>query len=100
MSNVLEYVAAGLGVIAGAAGGISWVHRRGVKRGMDSACELRIKEDIRGVKAEVVDMKVQGDKEHKEIKGEIQTIHSKIDKVQGSQDIIQDLIKHSLSKTD
>lgn len=87
---VLEYVATGLGVIAGVASGVAYVYRRGKSDGIDHACERRIKEDIQGVKAEVISMKEEGEIVHKELS-------QKIDTIKGSQDIILDLFKHNLT---
>jgi hypothetical protein len=87
---VLEYVATGLGIIAGIVSGILFIYRRGHNAGMDSACELRIKEDIRVVKEEIISIKESWELAHNEL-------NKKIDNIKGSQDIILDLFKHNIT---
>jgi hypothetical protein len=87
---VIEYVATAMGIIAGAAGGIAYVYRRGHSDGIDNACELRIKEDIRVVKEEIISIKESWELAHNEL-------NKKIDNIKGSQDIILDLFKHNIT---
>lgn len=61
---MIEYVAAGLGVIAGVASVAAFVYRRGIGAGIDSACEKRIKADIADLKDTVIKMEQHGDEIH------------------------------------
>jgi hypothetical protein len=58
--------------------------------GVDNACELRIKEDIRVVKEEIISIKESWELAHNEL-------NKKIDNIKGSQDIILDLFKHNIT---
>lgn len=89
---MLEYVSVVLGVIAGITTAVAYVYRRGRTDGIDNACELRIKEDVQSVKAEIKNMETKGDREHKEIYNKMAIIDSKIDRVVGSVDIIKELV--------
>ena len=63
-SFVIEYVAAGLGVIAGVASVAAFIYRRGVSSGLDNACEKRIRDDFADLKDTVIKMEAHGDEIH------------------------------------
>jgi hypothetical protein len=103
---VLEYVSISLGIIAAIAGTLAWVYRRGHSDGLDSADEQSIKKDISGldtkieeVKTEQVSLRKHDDKVHGEIFTNIQRIDSKIDKLQGSSEVIQKLFRDHIAKS-
>lgn len=83
---VIEYIAVGLGIVAGIAATIAYIYRRGISQGIDTACGKRIEDKLDKLKKE-------GDTVHKELKNEIHEINGKIDKLTGSFEIIKELIK-------
>ncbi len=85
---VLEYIVVGLAVITGIAATIAYIYRRGISQGIDTACGKRIEDKIDKLQTD-------GDNIHKELKEEIHEIHGKIDKLTGSFETFQELIKHN-----
>ena len=79
---MIEYVAVGLGVIAGISGVLAWFYHRGFNSGLDNACETRIKDKIE-------EHMKEDEATHKEIFAKIDRVESKIDVISGSFDIIK-----------
>ena len=75
---MIEYVAVGLGVIAGVCGVLAWVYHRGVNSGIDSACEKRIKDKIEDVGKKVDDHMEDDRKTHKDIFDKIDEVKTLI----------------------
>ena len=71
---MLEYVAVGLGVIAGIASVTAFVYRRGVNSGFDSACETRIKDEVKAVGVKVDKHIEHDDKIHAKLFDEIKEV--------------------------
>ena len=97
---MLEYVTAGLGVIAGISAAIAYVYRKGKSDGMDDACENRIKKDIHDLGEKVDANAKANDTVHAQLFSNVKDIGTKIDKLQGSSEVIQELITNHLTKKD
>jgi hypothetical protein len=95
---VFEYIATILAVATGIAGAAAFIYKRGHIDGIDSACEQRIKEDIRGLKESVDDMGRDKDEAHKEIFTKISDVDSKVDQIKGSVDVMKDLLNGHLTQ--
>jgi hypothetical protein len=61
---MLEYVVGGLAILSAILALLAWVFHKGESKGMDSACERNIKNDIAGLKTELGEMEKRGDKIH------------------------------------
>ena len=95
---MLEYITIGLAVISGVTGVLAWIYKRGHKDGIDSACEKRIKEDIKAVEKSVEIITKEKREEHKQIYNKISDVDSKVDEIKGSVDIMKDLLSGHINK--
>ncbi len=97
---MIEYIAVGLAVIAGISATTAFIYRKGKSDGMDSQCERRIKQSINDLGKKVDKNATDSDKVHGELFSNIKEIGSKMDKLQGSSDVIKDLITQHITKQD
>jgi hypothetical protein len=95
---VFEYIATLFAVATGVAGTVAFIYKRGHRDGIDSACEQRIKEDIRGLKESVDTIGIEKETAHKEIFTKISDVDSKVDQIKGSVDVMKDLLNGHLTR--
>jgi hypothetical protein len=80
-----EIISIFLGVTTAIAGTLAYAYKRGKIAGLDTACGKRIE-------TKIDDMKKEGDQVHKELKTELNVIHSKIDHLTGSFETFKHLL--------
>lgn len=95
---LLEYVTVGLAILAAIAATVAFIYRKGRTDGIDNACEDRIKESIADVKTTMEKDSKENNATHKLIFSNMSKIESKIDNIQGSQEVIKDLITRHITK--
>ena len=95
---MIEYITVGLGVTTGIATVIAVVYKRGIHEGMDTACEVQIKKDIKLIKTDLSDAKEEAINEHKEIRDDITNMRSDISEIKGSTTVIKELITKYVTK--
>lgn len=95
---MLEYVTIALGIVAGVSAAVAFIYRKGRTDGSNHAAEKSIKADIKKLCDKVEDNAKANDKVHGQLFLKVGDIGSKIDKLQGSNEIIKDLITQLVSK--
>ena len=95
---MLEYISVGLAVVAGISTTIAIIYRKGRADGIDSQCETNIKNEIKLLGKKVESNAKANDNVHSQLFSNVQEIGAKIDKLQGSNDVIKDLIVKHLTK--
>lgn len=92
---MIEYLTAGLAFTTGIAAVLAMVYRRGKGDGIDSACEIRIKDEIKSIKKEA-DAHVKDDIiVHKSLFKKIDIVDGKVDKITGTLSVIKDIVTKS-----
>lgn len=92
---MIEFLVAGLGVTTGIAGLLAYIYRRGKSDGIDSACEIRIKDEIKKLKKNADEHAKDDVIVHIELFKKIDIVDSKIDKLAGSVDVIKSIVTKS-----
>ena len=92
---MIEYLAVALGVTTGVAGLLAYIYRRGKSDGIDSACEIRIKDEIKKIKKSADEHAKDDIVVHNRLFKKIDVVDSKIDKLVGSIDVIKDIVTKS-----
>ncbi len=95
---MIEYITVGLGITTGIATVIAVVYKRGIHEGMDTACEVQIKKDIKFIKTDLSDAKEEAILEHKEIRDDITNMRSDIAQIKGSTKVIEGIVTKYMSK--
>ena len=72
----LEYLTIGLAFATGVASVVALIYKKGIHEGMDSACEIQIKKDIKGLKTDLSSAKSDAATEHKEIRTDVSKIYT------------------------
>lgn len=94
---IFEIISVGLSIITAVAITIAWIYKSGKGAGADAAEDKTIKAGLEKLKQEVKDHAAQDVTEHKGIYKKMDKLDSKIDKIQGSTDVIKDLVTNHLS---
>ena len=89
---MIEYVAIFLGATTGIAGLLAYIYRRGKIDGIDSACEIRIKDEIKKIKKSADEHAKDDIIVHNRLFKKIDNVDSKIDKLVGAVDVIKDIV--------
>ncbi len=89
---MLEYISIGLAIIAGISATMAFIYRKGKSAGMDSQCEENIKDEIKTLSKKVDSNAIANDTVHGQLFSNVKEIGAKIDKLQGSNDVIKDLV--------
>jgi len=92
---LIEFLVAGLGVTTGIAGLLAYIYRRGKSDGIDSACEIRIKDEIKKIKKSADEHAKDDIIVHQRLNKKIDIVDSKIDKLVGSVDVIKSIVTKS-----
>jgi len=92
---LIEFVTAGLGVTTGIAALLAYIYHRGKSDGIDSACEVRIKDEIKKIKKSADEHAKDDIIVHKELFKKVDIVDSKIDKLAGSVDVIKSIVTKS-----
>ncbi len=92
---MIEFLVAGLGVTTGIAGLLAYIYRRGKSDGIDSACEIRIKDEIKKIKKSADEHAKDDIIVHQRLNKKIDIVDSKIDKLVGSVDVIKSIVTKS-----
>ena len=93
---MIEYVTAGLGITTGIGVVLAFVYRRGRSDGIDSACEKRIKDQIKSIKVNQDNHAKEDKIVHDNLFKEINKVDSKIDTLSGKMDVIKDIVTRQL----
>ncbi len=69
-----HFITIGFAFIAGIATVVAFIYKRGISKGMDSACELQIKKDIKGIRSDFTEEVIVAKDEHKMIRIELTNV--------------------------
>lgn len=82
----------GLAVVAGIAGVLAFVYKKGKVDGIDKACGKRIESKIGDIEVKIDAMKTEGDEIHNELKNKLQSVGSKVDKLIGAFETFRQMV--------
>ena len=96
---MFEYISIGLAILAGIFAAVAYIYRKGKSDGTHTATDKSLKDDIKDLCDKVDNNAKSNDKVHSQLFSNVKEIGTKIDKLQGSSDIINDLITRHISKS-
>ena len=92
---MIEYITAGLACTTGIAGALAYIYKKGKGDGIDSACEIRIKDEIKTIKKNADDHAADDVAVHNSIFKKVDKIDGKVDKITGTLSVIEKIVTKS-----
>ncbi len=93
-----EYIPVILAFTTGIATVVAIIYKKGIHEGMDSACEVQIKKDIKFIKGDLKNAKEDAATEHKDIRKDIVNLSSDVATIKGSTKVIEDIVTKYMVK--